>query len=144
MPYPKTNPAIKHTLVGPSPNESHHTKVLSTSSEIFDTLSNHIPSSSSRKKISIIYTYNDAPSDPKPLSHTLEIVAYCDVHCSLIRKFCVSPEDEEDNNNSTYMKGCYLGVKRADGKYLKIIENRPDQIINSNLQAVCFQKYVLS
>lgn len=107
MPYPTSNPIAKHDLVGPALNEDNTT--LSTTEDVIKRIAGEDEEKAPPPHlISTVYTYSDAPTQPKPLSRKLAIVGYADVGLSLVRKFT------DDGPLSSYMTKCTIGVKRAD------------------------------
>ena len=106
MPYPTSNPTAKHDLVGPALGED---TTLSTTEDIIKRVAGEgMETASPPQLISTVYTYSDAPTQPKPLSRKLAIVGYADVGLSLVRKFT------DDGPLSSHMTKCSIGVKRAD------------------------------
>jgi len=129
MPYPTSNPAAKHDLVGPS-HQDEGDDTLPTSESIVEAIEarqSSAPPASNISKISTVYTYADAPSNPKPLSRSLEIIGYADVALSLIRKFT------DDGPLSSHMSKCTVGVKRADRPDIRAVLRDHDMANSDSL-----------
>eukprot|EP00536_Pseudo-nitzschia_multiseries_P002176 jgi/Psemu1/183093/e_gw1.29.107.1 len=141
--YPATAPANKHDLLcirGASNSSSPSAALFSSSSELFrkvisyddkDFAKNGKPESKA-----FIYSYNDGPEYPGPLSRSLLVLGYADRSLSTVRKL-IDAENDEDGVACDGLHSCTIAVQLADEpKRFDRMEKR------HQVNSIAFAKYV--
>ena len=121
MTYPTGPAKMKHDLAVSKPLPPDGESLLahmgfSTSTELFRALEEEIPPNP--KVIGFIYSYDDGPEYPGPLSRSLNIMGVADVSLSLVRKI-VSNDEVPD-----CLHKCTIAVKLADERHISGLEPR--------------------
>jgi mRNA (guanine-N7-)-methyltransferase len=133
MTYPKSNPVNKHDLISAAEVSLSRMSPSLSPQELLQEASNSITSNQSKsypKKLSTIYTYNDAPAEPKPMTARLPIQGFCSLaSIGLGTSSFLQPTLEG-------MTTCMVAVKRADDEYKKKLHLQPKDITNSNNFAI--------
>lgn len=131
MTYPTSSPVNKHDLISAAGLSLSRMVPTFSPQELLQEASKAISSfhvDSFPKKLSTIYTYGDAPADPKPMSSKLPIQGFCSLDSiGLGSSSFLQPTIEG-------MTTCMIGVKRADDKYKKRLQQK--DVTNSNNFAI--------
>jgi len=131
MVYPSDPPVAKHDIVSAAHVSVSRMEPSETPQEFLaDGRQN---AQSFPKKIATIYTYSDDPIEPKPMSKTLPICGFCSLESIGVSSTFMEP-------SLGNLKTCRIGVKRADDKYKKSLQNNPSAITNSNNFALLIQQ----
>lgn len=143
MPYPTLTPVNKHDLIYSS-NIS-----VSDLSPTMDPLTLILEASGSSStssncvfhKLATIYTYQDAPKHPKPMSASLPIQGFCTLKSlgftsSSLSSLLEEEEEEEGKGGPPFFRSagitkCHMAVKRADGNYPKKLGMKQKDVENS-------------
>jgi hypothetical protein len=131
MTYPKSNPVNKHDLIKSLDVSLSRLLPSLSPKEIIEEASNALKAPKAYvNKLSTIYTYDDAPSVPKPMNPKLPILGFCSLSSiGLASSFHPTLEG---------MTTCMMGVKRADGKYRQRLQEK-DKINSGGFAFMCKQ-----
>jgi mRNA (guanine-N7-)-methyltransferase len=160
MPYPTFTPVNKHDLIHSSNiSISELSPTLDPSTLILEAISNlasgssnaitststttdaptKIPDSTSTRsvfhKFATIYTFQDAPKHPKPMSASLNIQGFCTwKSLGLTAQYSLHSSEVpfQRSGGDRRMTKCHMAVKRADGDYPKKLHMKQKDIENSN------------
>ena len=138
MTYPSSIPVNKHDLISAaevslsrmSPTLDPH----KLAQQATQTVSAPPDSKSYPKRLATIYTYDNAPSSPRPMCASLPIQGFCSLESiGLSSSSFVEP-------SKPGMITCRFAVKRADGEYKRTLQLKEKDIINSkNFSILCQQ-----
>ncbi len=126
MPYPTKPPICKHDIVSPNSISISSGKLepLFDSKQAILHQVQHIQIEMKKAALSPIYTYDDAPTQPRQLSRALFIGGFCNL--SNIIPTSSTIFNYESFTPYPEMTLCHIAVKRADGEQAldpKLLEN---------------------
>ena len=117
MPYPQTQPKVKHNLLKVDTTESTSTAdVFRSTDEIFRKIDEAVQNASTMriKQLSSVYSYDDGPDYPGPLSSGLLILGVSDRHLGIVKTVLGGGSGTGSGVVPDGVHRATLGVKLAD------------------------------
>jgi mRNA (guanine-N7-)-methyltransferase len=126
MPYPKTAPKVKHKLL-----KLDELDTFQSSAEIFEKIDHAVMNSNSLriKELSVIYSYDDGPDYPGPLSSGLLILGFAKQHLGLVKTVLGGTGNGPDGLHSAT-----IAVKLADAHHFHKLPPKDQQNSTSFVQ----------